>query len=90
MTAVLNKVSNLDTARERLEQMRDELKLKAHLAKADAREEWERLETKWHQFEARVRASRRDTDEAMDTVWNDVKHLADEIKEGYERLRKAL
>ena len=36
--------SNFEELVEKLERQRDELKLRAHLAKAEARDEWEELE----------------------------------------------
>jgi hypothetical protein len=39
---------------EKLRQERDELKLKAHLGKAEMRDEWETLERKWEHLEGRM------------------------------------
>jgi hypothetical protein len=63
----------------------DELRLKAHLGREDAKDEWERVE-------ARFRAFSRDLDEKSDDVEDIVeeklKVIAAELKDGFERLRK--
>jgi len=74
----------------RLEQERDELQLKMHLAKAEARDELARLDAKMSQL--RERASRVD-DEAKDAfgdIGDAARNLVNEIKEGFERVRKQL
>lgn len=77
----------LDALVMRLEQERDELRLQAHLAKAEAREELAGLDVKL--AELRERAARID-DEARD-VLEDIgvkaRDLGDEIKAGYTRIR---
>lgn len=74
----------------RLEQERDELQLKMHLAKADARDELAKLDDKMAQL--RERASRVDDEakEAFGDISDAARNLAAEIKEGFERVRKQL
>jgi predicted nucleic acid-binding Zn-ribbon protein len=74
----------------RLEQERDELQLKMHLAKADARDELAKLDDKMVQL--RERASRVDDEakEAFGDISDAARKLAAEIKEGFERVRKQL
>lgn len=71
--------------RAEFEQELDELKLKAHLGREDARDEWDRVE-------ARFRAFSKDLDEKSDDVEDIVeeklKVIAAELKDGFERLRK--
>jgi uncharacterized protein YPO0396 len=74
----------------RLQQERDELQLRMHLAKAEARDELARLDEKMSQL--RERASRVD-DEAKDAfgdIGDAARNLVNEIKEGLERVRKQL
>ena len=71
-----------------VEQLRDEIKLKAHLGKAEAKEELEELERKWHSFLAEHKPL---VDEAGKTAANAGSALAlvgEELKAGYERMRK--
>lgn len=70
---------------EQLKQLRDELALKIHLGSMEAKSEWEELEQKWSDFEARARL-----DETAEGLGQAVSLLAEEIKAGYDRIRKAL
>jgi len=73
---------------EQLEQERDELKLKIGLAKLEARDEWKDLEGKMDSLRARARVVRDEAREASGDVGAAADVLADEIKEGFARLRK--
>ena len=44
----------LASLKEDLRQARDELRVQMHLAKADARDEWEKLEPKWDEFQEKL------------------------------------
>ncbi len=82
--------SSLDNLKATIEQLRDEVKLKAHLAKAEAKDEMEELEKKWDSFLTEYKPL---TDEAGKTAENTgaaLSMVADEIKAGYKRLRKLL
>lgn len=82
--------SSLDNLKTSIEQMRDEIKLKAHLGQAEAKEELEQLEKKWNTFLAQYKPF---TDEAGKTAENAGAALslaAEELKAGYKRLRKLL
>lgn len=89
-TTVENKVTDLETARTKLAQMRDELKLEIHLAKADLRDEWGKLEKKWNRFDGKLRGLQRDSEETAEEMWEDVRGLARDLKEGYDRIRRSL
>ncbi len=71
----------------KLEQERDELRLKMHLAKADVRDELAELDEKM--AELRERASRADDEarEALGDIGDAAKALASEIREGFSRVR---
>ena len=80
--------SKLDEIKAEIEQLRDEIKLKAHLGKAEAEDELEKLEKKWDSFLSEYKPL---ADEAGKTAKKTVAALgiaADELKAGYERLRK--
>ena len=89
-TATSNKVHDLETIELKLAQVRDELRLKVHLARADARDEWDVVEQKWARFRSRLAALREATGEAREDVWEGVRSLGREIGEGYDRIRRAL
>ncbi|MCK5412530.1 MAG: hypothetical protein V3W35_06400 [Gemmatimonadota bacterium] len=82
--------SNFEELVEKLERQRDELKLRAHLAKAEARDEWEELETKWDRLRSRLKAAGEEADVASEDVRAAASILADELKKGYERIRQRL
>ena len=71
-----------------IEQLRDELKLKAHLGKAEAKEELAELEKKWDSFLANSKPL---ADEASNTAAATGASLLDaamELKDGFNRMRK--
>ncbi len=88
-TITKNKVSDLETTRQKLAQTRDELKLKLHLAKADARDEWDELEKKWHHFERRAVGVQRESEATAKAVWGDLKEVVKDLQEGYARMRNS-
>jgi archaellum component FlaC len=82
--------SNLEELRASIEQLQGEIKLKAHLGKAEAKDELEQLEKKWKNFLVEYKTL---TNEAGKTAGNAGTALllaADEIKAGYKRLRKLM
>lgn len=80
----------LDRVKAEIEQLRDEIKLKAHLGKADAADEMERLEKDWKSFLNQYKPL---VDEADKTAENAVAALgvaADELKTGFNNILKLL
>jgi CRISPR type IV-associated protein Csf3 len=73
-----------------LERERDELKLKLHLAKAEGRDEWARMDQKLSELRFRAEAASTEARDAMDEVGEAARKLADEIKAGFDRVRKTL
>jgi hypothetical protein len=73
-----------------LERERDELKLRIHLAKAEGRDEWARIDKKLDELRFRASAAGTEAKDAMDDVGEAAKKLADEIKAGLDRVRKTL
>jgi len=75
-----------------LEQERDELRLKMHLATADAKDELTKFDAKLDEklAELKVRAASFDKDgdgSIVDDIGDATKNLAGEIKEGLSKLR---
>lgn len=75
---------------ERLEQERDELKLQLGLAKLEAREEWEEMEGKMEALRGRMRVLGNEAKEASGEVAAAAGALADELKEGFARIRRMM
>lgn len=75
---------------EALRQQRDELRVQMHLAKAEAREEWEALEKRWETLEARLPKLRKAAEDSAKDIASGLELVADEIGKAYQRLRDLL
>ena len=85
-----------------LKQQRDELALQIHLGKAEAKEEWERLEGKLNEITEKAKEHAQPlsgaVEEAVEEAGEQAKKVADavldlaasELKEGYEKLKRML
>lgn len=73
-----------------LEQERDELRVRFHLARQEARDELEKLDERIAELRVRARAARGEAGEAMDDIGDAAKDLWGEIREGFARVRKSL
>lgn len=76
--------------RDRLLTIRDELRLQVHLAGAEARERFEKLEHDWRSFEGRMAVLAGIARDEANDVSDAARLLLDEIKDGYEHLRAQL
>jgi outer membrane murein-binding lipoprotein Lpp len=83
---------NEDLARfmRKLEQERDELRLKVQLGKAEARAEWERFEQQWNQLRGKSDQIKNAVDETAREIGAAAMRTAREIQRGYERIRSRL
>lgn len=82
--------ARLDEMMQKLETERDELKVKLGLAKLEAREEWQDLEKKMDALRGRMKVLGTEAKEASGEVGAAAGSLAEEIKEGFARLRKLM
>jgi hypothetical protein len=73
-----------------LERERDELRVRMHLAKAEARDELAKLDEKLDELRFRASAAGTEARSAMGEIGEAAGLLADEIKQGYDRVRKTL
>lgn len=74
---------------EELARLRDEIKLQLHLAKAEARSQWEELEKKWVLLQSRLTTVKVARDQSAQEVGSALKLLMGELGEGYKRLKEA-
>jgi SMC interacting uncharacterized protein involved in chromosome segregation len=81
---------DLDKVIDDLKQQRDELRLKMHLAKAEAKQEWEELETKWQEIESRLPSLKKAAAQSAGDVGAALGLVAEEITKAYKRLRDSL
>jgi predicted nucleic acid-binding Zn-ribbon protein len=73
-----------------LAKARDELRVRLHLAKADALDEWKKLEASWQRAQEELRRTSEHTKEPVKEMGAAVRHLMDELKAGYTRIREQL
>lgn len=72
---------------EALGKAREELRLSIHLAKADARDEWRKLETAWERAQEELKRTGAHAKEPVKEIGHAVRQLLDELKGGYARIR---
>ncbi|HNP61986.1 MAG TPA: hypothetical protein PKM72_14155, partial [Nitrospirales bacterium] len=51
-----------------LKRQRDEVQVKLHLAKADARDEWAKLETRWEEVKSKMEAVKKEASQTTESV----------------------
>ena len=72
---------------EDLKRQRDELNVQFHLAKAEAKDEWDKLETKWDEVRGKLAEVSEEAGKTTESVTSGLGLVVDEIKKGYERIR---
>ncbi|MEN8190501.1 MAG: hypothetical protein ABFS19_11680 [Thermodesulfobacteriota bacterium] len=80
----------LDEIMATIEQMRDEVKLKAHLGKKETQDELELLEKKWQSFVKEYKPIAKEAGTAAENALAGLGLAADELKAGFDRIRKRL
>jgi hypothetical protein len=73
-----------------LQTLRDELKLKAHLAKADVKDELNQLETRWLRVEEELRRTAGHVKQPLEAIGQETKQLMQELKVGYDNVKRRL
>ncbi len=73
-----------------LKQQRDELALKMHLGQDELKAEWDELNEKLFQLTKRFEPLKDAASEGGEDVWQALKLLGEEIKTGFDRIRKTL
>lgn len=72
---------------EELQTVRDELKVQLHLAKADAKDEWERLQPRLLEAQDKLKQLGAQTREPAEDLKVATRELVGEIKSGLQRIR---
>lgn len=73
-----------------LKTQRDELKLKIHLGKMEAQEEWEKAEQQWQHFKTKADEFGSASKESAQEVGAALKLLGEEVVNAFSRIRKSL
>jgi CBS domain-containing protein len=75
---------------EDLRRMRDELRVQAHLGKAEVRERWEALERTLQTLESKAKRTSRAAEQPLHQLEQDVRKLVTDLREGYRQIRDAI
>lgn len=73
-----------------IQRLRDELRLKLHLAGSELKDEWERTEVRWGRFEGEIERLRAQTRRPSKAIRVGLGALAHELAESYRRIEAAL
>lgn len=82
--------SSLDQTISQLKQERDELKLQMHLAGMEAKNEYDRLSGKCDELSDQYEPVKDAVEETAGNVFAALGMVADELKHGFHRVRKAV
>ncbi len=80
----------LEDVFEALQQERDALRVRVHLAGMEVREKWDELEAQWEQFVARNEQLKRELEPTVDDTKAALDLLKEELAEGYRKIRDRL
>ena len=83
-------VKQMDEMARKLEQEAGELRVKVHLAKMDASDEWTELEEKLQHLRTKVKELGSVTAEASADIGAAAKLLGEEIRDGFKKLARHL
>jgi predicted nucleic acid-binding Zn-ribbon protein len=68
--------------------VRDELRVRLHLGGAELRDQWEDLERGWQHLEGRLKVLGNESDEVVSEIGETLHVLAEQLRSGYERIKK--
>lgn len=74
---------------ERIKTQRDELKVQAHLAKAELRDKWQETEHDWERFEAKAKTIGKGAQKASEDVGKGFTLLGEQLQAAYKDLKSA-
>lgn len=80
----------LNNLSETIRQRRDEARVRLHLAREDVKDEWDDMEVHWERFRQKLDDIWEDAGEVSDETRTTARKMGDELKDGYERIRKRL
>lgn len=73
-----------------LKKQRDELAVRIHLGSQQAQAEWERVTAKLEELTKQYEPVKDAAKETGDNVWAALKLLGEEVRTGFDRIRKSL
>lgn len=75
---------------ENLKTERDELNVRMHLAGAELRDDWQKLEERWEHLNSKLHQLGEASSESSGDINAAIKLLGEELKAGYKRVRSAM
>ena len=75
---------------EQLKTQRDELRVRAHLARAELKDEWEVIEKKWCEADGKLHHLRDKTIDTTDEMKHSMQVCMEEISAAYDRIKDRL
>ena len=75
---------------EEMKQKRDELRVQLDLGKKEAADAWHALDKRWGEVETKYHQLEREGQDTTEGIRDATELLLDEIREGFERLRKLI
>jgi len=88
--AMIEEIVDIQHMIEELKQQRTEVAEQIHMAAPNLKDDWELLERKWDDMRCKGGELLYLANESSDDIWAAVLLLRDELKLGYERIKKAL
>jgi hypothetical protein len=73
-----------------LRRIRDELRVKAHLGKAEARDRWQSLERSYEALESKAKRASQAAEEPLRQLEGDLRKIARDLRDGYRQIRDAI
>lgn len=73
-----------------LKQQRDELALKIHLGKEEAKDEWEKVQEKFTKLSDDYEPVKEAVEESASNLFESLKLMAGEVKESFDRIRDSI
>ena len=82
--------NDIDDFWEKLKSQRDEMRVQAHLARAELGDEWDEVEKKWQKAEQKLKRVQDHAIETTAEMQRSAKVIMEEIASTYERIKKRL
>jgi predicted nuclease with TOPRIM domain len=83
-------IPELHTLIDDVKRQRDEVRVRLHLAKAEAKDEWDRLEAKFEHVRGKLQVVGREAGKAAEDVGSALRLAVEELQRGYQRVRQLL
>lgn len=80
----------LEDVVETMRTQRDEMRVRAHLMKAEIRDEWEELEERWQKLEPRLERLESGARESAGEIGAAARQLGEEFASAYRRMKDAI